>query len=283
MSKETNTLTAFAGELTEIEGSDDDNHKMLRIIDFYKSLHSWAQQRFTDVCVTHVSMRESTSMAEAYQREQAEKAVKRMRETMEGLCVETDALKAKLEAFEKRPWPGCRVLSKGKDCDCSLCMADRENERLNKELKDLRESLQSYFSKRSEVERQLFESTLKNSPPDINEKTGIEIDPEDAFRLKMLGHLTMGERIKLTDGESRSLVLQWVVAVSTIETLSKLLQAKRFDWLDLNEHGKTIVDFQGVWLNQKDAEISRLRSQVTALESALKATQQPDVPEGQNK
>jgi hypothetical protein len=45
-----------------------------------------------------------------------------------------DALKAKIAEFEKRPWPGCRMLSEGDACTCHLCRTERERDALKAEV-----------------------------------------------------------------------------------------------------------------------------------------------------
>lgn len=53
-------------------------------------------------------------------------------------------------------------------------------------------------------------------------------------------------------------------AADTLEAFMKLaevVQAGRYKFSNLNDHGKTILDFFNVWLDQKEDELHKLRSQ----------------------
>jgi len=74
-------------------------------------------------------------------------------------------LKARIEKYEATPWPGCRVLSIGDDCECSLCRSEKtrngyriERDEAEHYAKELRAELAEQSATLARLEQELDEA-----------------------------------------------------------------------------------------------------------------------------
>lgn len=251
-------------ELRDEESSAERDHEVCL---FLANVMQWTMDLLPNRTITEVNRWRRRFRQERSCKENLQTKLAQNEELYNQAEAQVTELQEKINEYEQKPWPGCRIMSLGDKCTCSLCEADKKLKAMQEKSNELLACVRWYLQDVSGDKITKIMTAFKSRS---GEKIESDMARVEKLRERWGNNLLSSKPVALPDDEEFwNIVFDWMLTITQVEALSKLLEKRREDFINLNDAGYTIIDFQNVWLNQKDSQIAKLEAQIKSMTETI--------------